>query len=137
MMHVRSPKASVRQAAYQELYRVFSAQRDVLGEMYKTLVSDWKSENLGLRHFTSPIAARNLGNDVPDAAVDVLLSVCAENADLFQQYFKLKARICGIRSMSRYHLYAPHATSMPPPDQANLAALFATASCRALRRTSC
>src|SRR5678815_3493581 len=71
-----------------------------------------RDRNLGLRHFTSPIAARNLGNDVPDAAVDVLLSVCAENADLFQQYFKLKAHICGIRSMSRYHLYAPHRTEV-------------------------
>lgn len=112
MTYVRSPKAAVRQAAYQELYRVFSAQRDVLGEMYKTLVNDWKSENVGLRRFASPIAARNLGNDVPDSAVDVLLSVCAENADLFQQYFKLKARICGIRAMSRYHLYAPHRTDV-------------------------
>jgi len=108
MPYVRSPKAAVRQAAYQELYRVFSAQRDVLGEMYKTLVNDWKSENIGLRRFASPIAARNLGNDVPDQSVDVLLSVCAENANLFQHYFKLKARICGITSMSRYHLYAPH-----------------------------
>ena len=108
MTYVRSPKAAVRQAAYQELYRVFSAQRDVLGEMYKTLVNDWKSENLGLRRFSSPIAARNLGNDVPDRAVDALLSVCAENVSLFQQYFKLKSRICGIKSMSRYHLYAPH-----------------------------
>jgi oligoendopeptidase F len=108
MTYVRSPKSAVRQAAYQELYRVFSAQRDVLGEMYKTLVNDWKSENLGLRHFSCPIAARNLGNHVPDGAVEVLLSVCAENANLFQQYFKLKARICGIKSMNRYHLYAPH-----------------------------
>ena len=108
MTYVRNPKAAVRQAAYQELYRVFSAQRDVLGEMYKTLVNDWKSENLGLRRFSSPIAARNLGNDVPDRAVDALLSVCAENVSLFQQYFKLKSRICGIKSMSRYHLYAPH-----------------------------
>jgi oligoendopeptidase F len=112
MTYVRSPKAAVRQAAYQELYRVFSAQRDVLGEMYKTLVNDWKSENVGLRRFPSPLAARNLGNDVPDSAVDVLLSVCAENADLFQQYFKLKARICGIKAMSRYHLYAPHRTDV-------------------------
>jgi oligoendopeptidase F len=31
MSHVRSHKASVRQAAYKELYRVFSAQRDLLG----------------------------------------------------------------------------------------------------------
>jgi oligoendopeptidase F len=110
MAYVRSPKASVRQAAYQELYRVFSGQRDLLGEIYKTLVNDWKSENLNLRHFTSPIAARNLGNDVPDRAVDVLLSVCAKNADIFQTYFKLKARICHIKPMSRYHLYAPHRT---------------------------
>ncbi len=110
MAYVRSPKASVRQGAYQELYRVFSAQRDLLGEIYKTLVNDWKSENLGLRHFTSPIATRNLGNDVPDLAVDVLLSVCAKNAEIFQRYFKLKARICRIKEMSRYHLYAPHRT---------------------------
>jgi len=110
MTYVRSPKTSVRQAAYQELYRVFSGQRDLLGEIYKTLVNDWKSENLNLRHFTSPIAARNLGNDVPDRAVEVLLSVCAKNADIFQTYFKLKARICHIKPMSRYHLYAPHRT---------------------------
>lgn len=110
MAYVRSRKASVRQAAYQELYRVFSGQRDLLGEIYKTLVNDWKSENLGLRHFSSPIATRNLGNDVPDQAVDVLLSTCAKNADIFQTYFKLKAKVCKIAPMSRYHLYAPHRT---------------------------
>ncbi len=110
MAYVRSQKAGVRQAAYQELYRVFTAQRDVLGEIYKTLVTDWKSENLGLRQFASPIASRNLGNDVPDKAVDVLLASCAKNADIFQQYFRLKAKICKIAPMSRYHLYAPHRT---------------------------
>jgi oligoendopeptidase F len=110
MAYVRSPKASVRQAAYQELYRIFTAQRDLLGEMYKALVSDWKSENLGLRRFSSPIATRNLGNDVPDQAVEVLLASCAKNADIFQRYFILKAKICRIKPMSRYHLYAPHRT---------------------------
>lgn len=110
MTYVRSPKAAVRQAAYQELYRVFSAQRDLIGEMYRTLVNDWKSENVGLRNFSSPIATRNLGNDVPDQAVDVLLATCAKNADIFQTYFKLKAKICKISSMSRYHIYAPHRT---------------------------
>ena len=110
MAYVRSPKASVRQAAYQELYRVFSGQRDLLGEIYRTLVNDWKSENLTLRHFASPIATRNLGNDVPDRAVEVLLAVCAKNADMFQTYFRLKAKICKIKLMNRYHLYAPHRT---------------------------
>ena len=108
MSHVRSPKASLRQAAYRELYRVFSAHRDLLGEMYRTLVNDWKSENVGLRGFASPIATRNLGNDVPDQAVDVLLAACAKNAEIFQAYFKLKAKICKISPMNRYHIYAPH-----------------------------
>ncbi|GKS65730.1 oligoendopeptidase F [Nitrospira sp.] len=110
MTHVRSPQASLRQAAYQELYRVFSAQRDLIGEMYRTLVNDWKSENVELRAFSSPIATRNLGNDVPNQAVDVLLAACAKNADIFQTYFKLKAKICKITSMTRYHIYAPHRT---------------------------
>lgn len=110
MSHVRSPLASVRQAAYQELYRVFSAHRDLIGEMYRTLVNDWKSENVELRAFRSPIATRNLGNDVPNQAVDVLLATCAKNADIFQTYFKLKAKACKVTSMSRYHIYAPHRT---------------------------
>ncbi|MEQ1844314.1 MAG: M3 family oligoendopeptidase [Nitrospira sp.] len=108
MSHVRSPKASIRQAAYRELYRVFSGQRDLLGEMYRTLVNDWKAENVGLRGFASPIATRNLGNDVPDQAVDVLLATCAKNAEIFQTYFRLKAKICKISPMNRYHIYAPH-----------------------------
>lgn len=123
MAYVRNQKATVRQAAYQELYRVFTAQRDLLSELYKTLVNDWKSENLGLRHFSSPIATRNLGNDVPDEAVDVLLSACAKNADIFQTYFKLKAKICKITPMSRYHLYAPHRTEAKKYAYADAAAM--------------
>ncbi|MFO0707390.1 MAG: M3 family oligoendopeptidase [Nitrospira sp.] len=108
--YVRHPQAKVREAAYRELYRVYGNQHDLLAEIYKTLVNDWKSENLQLRRFGSPIATRNLGNDIPDKAVDVLLTVCRRNADVFQQYFRLKARICGIASMTRYHIYAPHKT---------------------------
>lgn len=108
MAYLRHPKGSVREAAYQELYRVYSAHNDLLGEIYKNLVNDWKAENLQLRRFASPIASRNLGNDIPDQAVDALLSVCVKNRGVFQHYFKLKARLCKIPRMSRYHIYAPH-----------------------------
>jgi oligoendopeptidase F len=108
--YLRHPSARLRQAAYHELYRVFAEQHDLLGEIYKTLVNDWKAENLQLRHFSSPIATRNLGNDIPDKAVNALLSVCRRNAGIFQEYFRIKARLCKIRPMSRYHIYAPHRT---------------------------
>lgn len=106
--YLRSPKATVREAAYRELYRIYADQQDLLGELYKTLVSDWKTENLQLRHFSTPMACRNLGNDIPDQAVDALLSVCMKNAPIFQRYFGLKAQLCKIKTMNRYHIYAPH-----------------------------
>ena len=90
------------------MYRVYESHQDLLGELYKTLVNDWKAENLQLRHFSAPMATRNLSNDIPDRAVDALLSVCMKNAPIFQHYFGLKARLCKIKTMNRYHIYAPH-----------------------------
>src|SRR5262245_45407560 len=106
--YLRHTQGQLREAAYRELYRVYADQHDLLGEIYKTLVNDWKAENLQLRHFDSPIATRNLGNDIPDAAVTSLLNVCQKNSSIFQHYFRIKARLCKIKAMSRYHIYAPH-----------------------------
>ena len=108
--YLRHPQGPVREAAYRELYRVYAEQHDLLGEIYKTLVNDWKSENVQLRRFASPIASRNLGNDIPDEAVASLLKVCQKNVGIFQRYFRIKARLCKIKPMSRYHIYAPHRT---------------------------
>ena len=94
MPYLRSPTGSVREAAYRELFRVYASHHDLLGELYKTLVNDWKAENIQLRHFASPIASRNLANDIPDQAVHALLSVCVKNREVFQHYFRLKARLC-------------------------------------------
>ena len=109
--YLRHPSARLREAAYHELYRVFAGQYDLLGEIFKTLVNDWKAENLQLRRFLSPIATRNLSNDIPDKAVDALLAVCRRNVEIFQNYFRIKGRLCKIRPMSRYHIYAPHKTA--------------------------
>jgi len=110
MSYLRHAQGRLRKAAYRELYRVYIDQHDLLGEIYKTLVNDWKAENLQLRRFASPIATRNLGNDIPDEAVVSLLKVCQKNAGIFQDYFHIKARLCKIKPMSRYHIYAPHRT---------------------------
>lgn len=108
--YLRHAQGRLREAAYRELYRVYADQHDLLGEIYKTLVNDWKAENLQVRRFASPIATRNLGNDIPDEAVASLLKVCQKNAGVFQHYFRIKARLCKITHMSRYHIYAPHRT---------------------------
>jgi oligoendopeptidase F len=103
----RHPEPAVRQAAYQAQFKVYSHDAPILGQIYQYRVRDWHSEQVGLRGFASPIAARNLGNDIPDDVVEILLDVCRANAPLFQRYFQLKARWLGMERLRRYDIYAP------------------------------
>ncbi len=107
MTYVRGADADLRAAAYQELYRVYAEDGPILGQMYQTRVRDWGNENVNLRKFANPISARNLGNNIPDEAVDTLLDVCEKNSDVFQRYFKLKAKHLGLEKLRRYDVYAP------------------------------
>jgi oligoendopeptidase F len=99
--------AEVRAAAYRELYRVYGENSTILAQIYSHRVRDWHAEGIDLRGYSSPISARNLGNDLPDEVVDTLLSVCRKNAGLFQRYFRLKAGYLGIEKLRRYDIYAP------------------------------
>ncbi|GAP16210.1 M3 family oligoendopeptidase [Levilinea saccharolytica] len=107
MSLVRQADPDLRAQAYQELYRVYGQDGPILGQIYQTLVRDWRSEQVQLRKFSSPIAARNLANDIPDAVVDTLLSVTRQNTGLFQRFFRLKARLLGMERLRRYDIYAP------------------------------
>ncbi|MFL6236742.1 MAG: M3 family oligoendopeptidase [Thermoanaerobaculia bacterium] len=121
MSHAFSPDAAMREAAYQELYRVYSHEANVLGQIYANVVRNWYDEQVVLRGHTSPIAVRNLDNDVPDRAVQVLLEVARENAGIFQRYFRLKAGWLGLPKLRRYDLYAPLASSDRKVDYADAA----------------
>jgi oligoendopeptidase F len=107
MSHVRSADPDLRARAYQELYRVYGDDGPILGQMYQTLVRDWRNENVTLRKHANPIAARNLDNDIPNEAVDILLDVAEKNAVIFQRFFKIKARVLGVDKLRRYDIYAP------------------------------
>jgi oligoendopeptidase F len=111
MVLARSANPNHRKAAYQELYRVYSKDGPILGQMYQTLIRDWRAENVDLRGYDSPISARNLVNDLPDEVVNTLLEVCEANAGVFQRYFKLKAKWLGVDKLRRYDIYAPVAES--------------------------
>jgi oligoendopeptidase F len=111
MAYVYQPDATQRASAYQEMYRVYKEQAPILGQMYQTLARDWRSEQINLRKFKTPIAARNLFNDIPDDVVATMLSVCQKNSGIFQRYFKVKARWLGLTRLRRYDIYAPVAKS--------------------------
>ena len=111
MRHVYSPDPDLRARAYQELYRVYGEDGPILGQMYQSLVRDYHNENIDFRHFESPISVRNLSNDIPDEVVNTLLDVAEKNAGVFQRFFKLKAKLLGMKQLRRYDIYAPVASS--------------------------
>jgi oligoendopeptidase F len=102
-----SPFREERRAAYEAQLLKFKENTDVLGEIYKALVRDWRNEGIKLRRYSSPISVRNLANDVPDEAVETLLEVCRENAVVFQEFFRIKAKLLSVSDFARYDLYAP------------------------------
>jgi oligoendopeptidase F len=111
--YVQGPDPDLRAKAYQELYRVYGEDGPVLGQMYQTRARDWYNENIMMRKFSSPMSVRNLANDIPDEAVNVLMDVTKKNAHIFQRYFKMKAKYVGTPSgkLRRYDIYAPVAKS--------------------------
>jgi oligoendopeptidase F len=107
MVYVRQADPDLRARAYQELYRVYGQDSSILGQIYQSLTRDWDNEQVDLRHFSSPISARNLGNTIPDDVVETLLEVCKCNAPVFQRFFNLKAKWLGLERLRRYDIYAP------------------------------
>lgn len=107
MANVYSPDPALRAAAYKELYAVYAKEANVLAQIYGNRARDWHNEQVTVRGHSSPIAVRNVMNDIPDAAVDALLDVCRRNAGVFQRYFVLKAKWLGMEKLRRYDLYAP------------------------------
>lgn len=107
MSFVRSEKSEEREAAYKALFTVYKKYSGILGEIYTNLIIQWHDENIKVRGFDSPISVRNMSNDIGDEIINTLLHTCKQNTLIFQKYFKLKAKMLGMKKLTRYHLYAP------------------------------
>jgi len=107
MSLVESTDPDLRARAYQELYKVFGEDGSLLGQMYQSIVKDFGNEKIDMRGYSTPISWRNLNNGIPDTAINTLLEVSKENTDIFQRYFKLKAKLLRMDKLRRYDIYAP------------------------------
>jgi oligoendopeptidase F len=60
-----------------------------------------------LRHYSSWIAARNLGNEIADATVDALVTSVTSRYDIPARWYRLKGRLLGIDELNEHDRYAP------------------------------
>lgn len=107
LKHYRDPSPERRKLAYTTLLTKYRQQKDVIGEIYKNVVNDWREEEIKLRKYKDPISVRNISNDIPDKAVEALLNACRKNQNIFHRYFRLKQKKLRLPKITRFDLYAP------------------------------
>jgi oligoendopeptidase F len=103
---LHEPDRALRQRAMTTLYDGLSKHGQVLTFVYDTLIQD----NLivdRLRHYGDPMAQRHLANEIDGDAVSTMMSVTEQNYGLAQDYFRLKAKLLGLRRLALYDQYAP------------------------------
>lgn len=103
---VYSPNPKIRESAYKTLLNKQKDNLDKFFAIYQGIVKDWGYE-ARLRGHGAPITVRNWANHVPDEAIESLLEVCSDNVNIFQRYFKWKAKQLGMKKLRRYDIYAP------------------------------
>ncbi|MFH1590223.1 MAG: M3 family oligoendopeptidase [archaeon] len=106
LTYLYSSNSNEREAAYTALYDQFGKNINKFFLIYQGIVKNWNNE-VKLRNYDSSISRRNHWNEVPDKAIEVLLDSCSDNKDVFQQYFKFKAKELGMDKLRIFDLYAP------------------------------
>ncbi|MDD5284292.1 MAG: M3 family oligoendopeptidase [Desulfuromonadaceae bacterium] len=64
-------------------------------------------QDMELRSYSSAIQPTNIGNEIPDEAVEHLMSVTEANYGLARDYFRLKAGMLGMDKLRNCDVYAP------------------------------
>ena len=78
----------------------------VYNSVFNNMALDHGQE-MELRKYDSPIQPTNIGNEIPDEAVEHLMKVTEANYGLAQEYFRIKAGMLGMDKIRNCDMYAP------------------------------
>ena len=104
MLHHTSP--DVRYRAFTTFLEKHAEHGIVFGTVFNNMALDHGQE-MELRGYTTPIQPTNIGNEIPDGAVEHLMQVTEANYGLAQEYFRLKAGMLGMDKIRNCDVYAP------------------------------
>jgi oligoendopeptidase F len=106
---------SVRRRAAEGLTIGLRDNARLLTFIFNNLVLDHKVD-MELRCFDSPMASRNLANEISAAVVDALLTAAERHHDTVQRYYRLKGKLLGLDQLCDYDRYAPLFPDLPSCD---------------------
>ncbi|GIW45880.1 MAG: oligoendopeptidase F [Candidatus Binatia bacterium] len=109
---LHEPDRSLRRAAAEALTRGLADNQVLLGFVFNVLAQDHAIDDR-LRHYSDPMEARHLANEVDAATVEALLATCESHYPLAQRYYGLKRRLLGVDELFDYDRYAPVGATLP------------------------
>ncbi|MCY3913452.1 MAG: M3 family oligoendopeptidase [Chloroflexi bacterium] len=101
-----NPNRDTRRSAAVGLTAALAAQQHPLTYVFNVRLQDHAIDDR-LRHYPTPIAARNLANEIEPAAVEALVAACEAGFGIVQRYYRLKRRLLGLDELFDYDRYAP------------------------------
>ena len=102
-----SRNAKTRKAAHESIGKVFSDNIGAFSFIYNTLIKEKEIDDRQ-RGYKSPMAARNLDNQVEDDVVKALVSAVKKSyPKLSHRYYKLKAKWMGQKKLNPWDRNAP------------------------------
>jgi len=101
-----NPEREVRKQAARELTEGLQSQLHILTHVFNTLLAD-KMITDRLRKYPGWIRSMNLGNELEDNTVEVLINAVTDRYDIPQRYYLIKKKMLGLDELLDYDRYAP------------------------------
>ncbi len=106
---------AVRRAGAEGLTKGLQENTRLLTFLFNNLVHDHRVD-CELRHYDSPMAPRNLANEISPTVVEALMTAAERHHATVQRYYRLKGRLLGVEPLHDYDRYAPLFPDMPACD---------------------
>lgn len=103
---LENPDRSIRKQAFQNLYSVYSAQKNTIAATYAASV---KSDVFfaGARNYGSAMEMALSDDNIPLSVYDTLIDTVNKNLPLLHRYVSLRKKELGVDELHMYDLYVP------------------------------
>jgi len=96
----------IRKQAAQDMTEGLQSQLHILTYVFNTLLAE-KMIKDRLRKYAGWISTMNLGNELEDETVEVLINAVTTRYDIPQRYYRIKQKMLGLDELLDYDRYAP------------------------------
>jgi oligoendopeptidase F len=102
----QSPNRDLRKRAYQTVYEGLSKDDIVWASAIRAVCED-HTRMCEMRKWQTPMTQSLIDNDIDEQAIDSLMKTIEKNANLYQRYLGLKAKLMNLPKLANYDLMAP------------------------------